>query len=185
MQLASHLGIPFNKKPTNVIGYPLIRNGTVLRGHIMRTFENKLSLWNVSAEEEEKLIAEAALALVSSPDQKDLETIVILLLHPTELESEKLEIRQQDEKTLVKDFAHSHWNILDLTYAKLGAMAKIILGKIHEGKSTRVRRSAIIEIIIEALKQKRLEFDGLSDKIQAIVVKRCRARGEDLDHFVK
>ena len=34
MQLASHLGIPFNKKPTNVIGYPLIRNGTVLRGHI-------------------------------------------------------------------------------------------------------------------------------------------------------
>jgi hypothetical protein len=28
------LGTPFNKKPTNVIGYPLISNGTVFGGHV-------------------------------------------------------------------------------------------------------------------------------------------------------
>ena len=34
MILAFHLGIPFTKKPNNVIGYPLIRNGTVFGGQV-------------------------------------------------------------------------------------------------------------------------------------------------------
>ena len=40
------MGIPFNKKPTNVIGYPLIRNGTVFGGHVIYSDGGTLTLTN-------------------------------------------------------------------------------------------------------------------------------------------
>jgi hypothetical protein len=151
----------------------------------MRTDVNTLSVWQINSCEEEKMIDEGTLALVSSPEQQHLEAFDIVLLSPKELKRKNLEIIQKNERTLVADFEQAHWNISNLTYAKLGAMAKIILKKFCKKKVRRMSKMEITDIVIEALIQKRLEFDRLDKKIKKTVTNRCKARGVDTGSFVK
>lgn len=151
----------------------------------MRTTANTLSLWEVAQDEEEMMIKEGVLALVTGPKQSQLESIDVVLLDSKELKKKKLEIEQKDEPTFVEEFAQAHWNISNLTYKKLGTMAKMILGKFSKGKVIRVTRMKVIDIVIEALKKNRLEFWRLSDKIQKAILTRCVSCGEDLESFAK
>lgn len=146
----------------------------------MRTTANALSVWEVPLDDEEKMINEGVLALVSGPRQTNLESIDIVLLDPKELKKKRLELIQKDEPTFVKDFAKAHWNISHLTYKKLGVMAKVIIKKIHKEKVVRKTRTELTDIVIEAIKQERLKLDCLNEKIQETVRKRCKFLGEDI-----
>jgi len=134
------------------------------------------------------MVDECALAMVSGLKQTHLEGIFIVLLDPKELKwgwRKKFEIAQENATTLVKDFENAHWNILNLTYTKLGSIIKIILKKFRENKVKSRSRRELTDLVIKALIQKRLEYGSLNVKVQKIVIKQCEALGIDTDLFIK
>ncbi len=139
----------------------------------LRTQNNTLSVWQFNYEEEEKIINEGVLALVTGPQVKDIDSFDIVLLDYNELQKKELEITREDGKTHVEDLVHAHRNISNLTYTKLGTIAEIILNELYENRVKRVVKPEIIDIIIGAIKQNRIDFKNLYEKIQTIVKKRC------------
>ncbi len=151
----------------------------------MRTSGNNLSVWQINHDEENKIINDGILALVTGPKQENIETIDVVLLSPEDLIQETLNVIQQDGYTCVEDLVQAHRIISNLTYAKLGVIAGIILNEINDDKVERRTKSEILNIIIEALKQERLEFIRLNEKVREEIIRHCNLIGEDTDSFVK
>lgn len=151
----------------------------------LRTQTNTLSVWEISQNKEDKIINEGILALVTGPQQMHIESIDIVLLNPEELESKELEIVQKEGQTQVEDLAQAHRNISNLTYAKLGMIAEIILKNIHNNNVKRRTRLQITKIIIEALKHDRLKFNSLHENIRETIIESCEVLGENIECFVK
>lgn len=149
----------------------------------LRTSKNTLSVWQINHNEEEKIIKEGALAMVTGPEQKHIESIDIVLLNPKEIK--RLDIKQEEGRTLVQDLANSHRNISNLTYAKLGILAKIILKKLHREEVIRKTKRDLISIVIEACRMKRLKLERLSEKLQSDLKRHCEHYKINIDDFDK
>ncbi len=149
----------------------------------MRTHANTLSTWQIDLDAG-GTIDEGILALVTGPNQLHMETIDVVLLDPQELEERELEVKPTNGKTLVGDLVETHRDIMDLTYAKLGTIAAMILKKIHAKEVIRRTKPEVTTLVIEALKAKRLEFDALHENVQLTIKERCLMCDEDIDGVV-
>jgi hypothetical protein len=151
----------------------------------LRTSANTLSVWELNLHEEEKIINEGILAIVTGPKKKHIETIYVVLLKPEELKTRDFEIVKEEGDTCVKDLVQNHRTILNLTYAKLGEMADIILNHIHSDNVKRRNKLYITDLIIKAIKDNRLELNSLDEKIQGTIICRYTMLGEDVKDFFK
>jgi len=151
----------------------------------LKTCNNNLSVWRFNFDDDDKTIDEAVLALVSGPQKTKIETADVVLLESSELKKKHFEITLEDGQTRVKDLVGAHRNISNLTYAKLGTLAKIILKKLH--KSTKVGQRTnldIFKLVIKAFEQNRLEYNALNDKMKTEVRKYCELTKTDIQTFI-
>lgn len=129
----------------------------------LRTTRDTLSLWKISSEEE---INHAALAIISSQDK--FETIDLIILEQQKLEALNLKIvhSPQDGMTPIESLKETHFDLIELTYSKLGILKDYIITKVDGGKIIRFTRTKTIDIIKEAIKNKVLDPSILKDSLR-------------------
>ena len=131
-----------------------------ITGGCVRTQDNTLSVWEVP---DENKIDEAVLAIVSAGDH--LETIDIVQIDREYLEENKIDCRETEGDTPVKDLANTHIDLSNLFYTELGIIACHIADKFRQGKVKRYRKKRLKEILKEAIQKKRLKTTALEDAI--------------------
>ncbi|WP_421827061.1 hypothetical protein [Larkinella sp.] len=125
----------------------------------LRTQNNTLSVWRI---EDESEVKEAILAIISNQDQ--LDTIDIVILKETYLSENSIQIETTKGETPVKELVNIHRDLSQLTYSKLGIIAKHITDQEATFKRITVKDSK--QIILEAIEKKRLSIDDLKVKVR-------------------
>lgn len=138
----------------------------------LKTSENTLSVWKVSTEND---IEEAILAMVSGGDH--LECIDIITIDCQQIASDRINCVQSLEQsvTRVRDLKNAHYDIVDLSYRKLGVISQYIVdcfkkgqitNRCEEGKVVRYTEGYLKGIIQKAINKGRLKKEDLPDSIQ-------------------
>ena len=127
----------------------------------MRTRRNTLSVWEVP---DENKIDEAVLAIVSVGDH--LEAIDVVQIDREYLEENEIDCIQTKGRTLVEDLVDTHIDLSNLAYKELGIIAYHIANQFDENKVIRYTKAATKKILIDAIREKRLEADNLKNSIR-------------------
>ena len=140
----------------------------------LATKGNSLSVWEFNLNDENEVVDEGILALVTNEQQKHIESIDVAVLDIRELEEKSFQVMEKEGLTFVDDLIHTHRDISNLTYSKLGIMAEIILHSFKNNRVIRRPKSEIIKIVIKAIKQGRLDFSRLHDNIKKTIMDYCQ-----------
>ena len=132
-----------------------------ITGGCMRTQRNTLSVWEVP---DENTIDEAVLAIVSAGQH--LETIDIVQIDREHLEEHKIDCIQTEGHTPVEDLVDTHIDLSNLAYTELGVIAYHIADKFRQNKVIRYTKGATKKILIDAIREKRLDADNLKESIR-------------------
>jgi hypothetical protein len=127
----------------------------------LKTTDNTLSAWQVAGAE---AIEDAVLAIVSS--HKHLDTIDVVCLDPSSLESNGIMLQSNPGGTPVRDLIDRHIHICDLTYRTLGTVAEQIVHALKEGKDERYTKGKIKNLLKNAIKLRRLQKDDLDESLR-------------------
>jgi len=139
----------------------------------LRTLKNTLSVWKVSTEDE---IKEAILAIISGSDH--LETIDIVSINCQEIVSDGITLAQNPEtaRTRVQDLKNSHYDIINLSYSKLGVVSRHIVdcfkngyqitNSFKERQVIRLTEHYLKSVLNEAIDNRRLKKADLPESIQ-------------------
>ena len=126
----------------------------------LKTQGNTLSAWQVA----EETIADAVLAIVASHQQ--LDTIDVVFLDPSSLESNGIMLQSTLGNTPVKNLIDQHIDICDLTYRTLGTVAEQIALALKEGKVVRYTKGKIKNLLKDAIDQGRLQMNDLNESLR-------------------
>ncbi|MDR3160322.1 MAG: hypothetical protein LBU28_01755 [Spirochaetaceae bacterium] len=126
----------------------------------LRTYQNTLSLWKVESEEE---INDAVLAIVSFFDKAD--TIDIVKIDPALLEEKSLKYEPSIGKTAYTYFENRHFDLIELSYKKLGFVADVIVSCLRNNKNQRFYRKEIKNLIREGLDTGKIDKKDLKPKL--------------------
>jgi hypothetical protein len=126
----------------------------------LRTRMNALSLWEIESDEQ---FDQAALAIAAAGDF--LETFDLVPLYPTSLIDTGLELEKSRGNTKVEDLKNTHFDIVHLTYARLGIMANHIVQSFRNNKVKRYTRDDLIGLLNNAIENGRLKKEDLSISI--------------------
>jgi len=127
----------------------------------MKTKGNTLSTWEIS---EESDISDAVLAIVSV--HQHLDTIDIVCLKRSSLESQGLKLQSTPGNTPVKDLINQHVDISDLTYRSLGTVAEQIVQEIKCEKVVRYTKGMIKRLLNGAIDLGRVQKDDLHEYLR-------------------
>jgi len=127
----------------------------------LRTQQNNLSVWRIKSEDE---IENAVLAISSG--QQYLETFDIVILDSEYLEQKGIKFMVTEGQTAAKMPKDMHFHMVDLTYEKLGIVAYHIVEKFKEKKVLRYTKKNLKDILNNAINEKRLDFNELSENIK-------------------
>ena len=127
----------------------------------LKTTDNTLSAWQVAGAE---AIEDAVLAIVSS--HKHLDTIDVVCLDPSSLESNGIRLQSTLGNTPVKNPISQHIGICDLTYRTLGTVAEQIVHVLKNGKDVRYTKGKIKKLLKDAIDQGRLQMDDLNESLR-------------------
>lgn len=150
----------------------------------LKTTTNTLSTWEISDDSKES-VDDGILALVTGPRQEHIEAIHFVLFDLEELRNEQLDIEPKEGLTCVEDLAQTHRNIVNMTYARLGIIAKIVLRDLHTNRVAKRTRLQIAKIFIAALQKRRLELNSLTDNMRETIIKYCKTLDENMESFVE
>ncbi len=132
----------------------------------LRTQQNKLSVWRIKSEDE---IENAVLAISSG--QTHLETFDIVILSSEHLKQNGIKFMPTEGETAAKiPKEDMHFDMIDLTYEKLGIIAYHIVEKFKEKKVFRYTKGKLKDILINANNEKRLNINELSENIKNIIL---------------
>ena len=107
--------------------------------------DNTISVWEINSEEE---LDEAVLALTTC--FKSLDTIDVVTLEEEYLDKVTVEYEYSDGLTPVKDLVHTHLNIKNLDYYKIGLISEYIIQRISLNKIKRYNLEDILTILRKA-----------------------------------
>ena len=127
----------------------------------LRTQQNNLSVWRIKSEDE---IENAVLAICSG--QPYLETFDIVILNSEYLKQNGIKFMATEGITALKMPKDMHFDMVELTYEKIGIIAYHIVEKFKEQKVLRYRKKELKDILNNAINEKRLEIDILSERIK-------------------
>jgi len=131
----------------------------------LRTQQNNLSVWRIKSEDE---IENAVIAISSG--QERLETIDIVILNSEYLEQNGIEFMATEGITALKTPKEDiHFDMIELTYKKLGVIAYHIVEKFKEKKVFRYTRTKLKDILKNANNEKKLDINELSEDIKNIL----------------
>lgn len=128
----------------------------------MKTYQNALSAWRVSHEDE---VVDAILAMVAG--QEHLDTMDVVFINRSSLEGNGINIKLTPGITPVKELVDKHVDICDLTCHLLGVVAENIIKSIKDEKIKRYTQRDLKKILIEAIEAGRLEKNDLNKYLLA------------------
>jgi hypothetical protein len=128
----------------------------------MKTFQNALSTWRVSREEE---VEDAVLAMVAG--QERLETMDVVFIDRSSLEDKGINLKSTPGITPLKELINKHIDICDLTYRLLGVVAENIVRSIKDEKIKRYTKKDLKKILTEAIEAGRLHKNDLNEYLQS------------------
>lgn len=127
----------------------------------MKTSQNRLSVWHIKTDDELK---GAVLALAATFDR--LDAIDVVVLEEDRLSESGLTIEQTDSYTPVRNLAHTHRDICNLTYSKLGLVAGFILERVQGDEVYRFTRTQLKQLVSDAIRQGLVDRQDLSEKVR-------------------
>ena len=129
----------------------------------LKTSNNSLSVWKINSESE---IDNAVLAIASG--QEHLATIDVVLLNPDYLKQNGIKLKEAPNEaiTALKSSKKMHFNIKNLTYKKLGIVAKQIIQNFKEDKVKRYTEGKIKEMLKNAISKKELDVNNLNENVK-------------------
>ncbi len=128
----------------------------------LRTQQNNLSVWEIKSEDE---IENAVIAIVSAQTHP-FEPFDIVLLNPEYLEQNGVNFTATEGITTVKKLKDTHFHMVDLTYKKLGIVARHIVEKFKEKKVLRYTRKELKDILKNAINENKLDINELSEVVK-------------------
>jgi hypothetical protein len=126
----------------------------------LRTQNNNLSLWKIS---DLSQLHEAALAIVSGQECPD--AIDLAALDEKELVEKGFSIQETLGATPVKDLQEIHRDIVSLTCNDLCPLAQVVIGSFRQERVRRISKKEILDIVADAVKNKRLELSDLKKEV--------------------
>jgi hypothetical protein len=126
----------------------------------LRTQNNNLSLWQISDLSE---LHEAALAIVSG--QERLDAIDLAALDENELIEKGFSVQETLGSTPVKELQEIHRKVVSLTCNDLHPLAQVVISSFRQQRVTRIGKKRILDIVIDAIKNERLELSDLKKEV--------------------
>ncbi len=131
----------------------------------LRTMDDTLSWWRCS--DDEKNVAEVALALAAGPKIDKFERIDVVVLPEAVLANAELASESTEGETAVKDLRSRHVDLVRLDVERLAKVARILAPRIRSGdKVVRFTKAQIITLVTTAIHDKRLEEKNLNKKLR-------------------
>jgi hypothetical protein len=128
----------------------------------MKTTNNKLSVWEVSQEDE---VGDVVIALTSQAQH--IETMDVVILNRTRLVDVGLNLEEAKGITPFEELSQKHRNIVSLTYPSLGRLANLIVENIKNNVAKRFTESGITNLMKKAIEAGRLNKGALGERIQS------------------
>jgi hypothetical protein len=126
-----------------------------------KTKDNRLSVWRIDSEEK---VDEAALAIISAHDH--LDTIDIVIISPDYLHENGIASKQSDGNTRIDGLRKAHFDLIELTYDKLGILGHHIVHKLRTEKSKRYTVSSQKNLLSQAIDAGRLKKEDLNESVR-------------------
>ena len=131
----------------------------------LRTTDDSLSWWRCT--DDEKNVAEVALALAAGPKIDKFERIDVVVLPEAVLANAELASESTEGETAVKDLRSRHVDLVRLDVERLAKVARILAPLIRSGdKVVRFTREQVITLVTTAIHDKRLEEKDLNKKLR-------------------
>lgn len=128
----------------------------------LKTQDNALSFWEIESEEH---LDQAALALAAAAQR--LETFDVVRVSKTDLHDTGLRLSKSEGKTEVEDLRGTHFDIIELTYTKLGLLANHIVSSFKESKVKRYTADELRSLLNKAIQDGRLRKEDLPEPIKS------------------
>lgn len=135
----------------------------------LRTKSNTLSLWSIETKDK---LNDAILALAVMRNQ--LARLDILIIEGIEIEEKGLEFENTPDnaKTPLTNFDEYHYDLINLTYDKLGSLSQLIIKNLTDtDKCIRYLRSEVAEVLYEGFQNQKFDLDDLDDKLKKDLLK--------------
>ena len=127
----------------------------------MKTNLNTLSVWEI---DDVGNIDEAALAIVGS--NTNLDAIDLVVFDSEFIDANKIRVNNTEGDTAAIDKRNTHRDLADLNYDHLGILSRQVVNELREDKVKRFTMGKLKQILREAIQEKRIDLDRLSEDIQ-------------------
>ncbi|CAD5246143.1 MULTISPECIES: hypothetical protein [unclassified Imperialibacter] len=127
----------------------------------LKTTRNTLSVWQIDTEDD---LEKAVLAIASN--LQHLETIDVVILEEKHLSNYNIKIVATPGKTPLEELVHSHRDLEELTFMKLGTIKDHIVERIQMDKFKRFTRTALKQLIEDAINTGKLKLEDLNPSIR-------------------
>ena len=132
----------------------------------LRTRDNKLSFWRCGNGTQTE-IGEVVLAMAATGDRVD--RIELVWISEDELRADGQLWKDTEGRTPVEQLARQHLDVYRLDYVRLGKIAHRVADAIMEGRYERLKKERVLDILVAAVRQRRLELNDFKDKVRAEV----------------
>ena len=131
----------------------------------LKTTQNALSVWEVGSVDQS---GQAVLAMVAQ--FKDIaDAIDVVLLSPEYLYENGIEYAYCSGLTPVKDLVETHVDVTDLTYVKLGVVARHIRSRISANHWRRYTLEEQVSLLRQAIGDKRLSLESVNKNYRRLI----------------
>ena len=156
------------------------KNGDLADGEIaadavtadLRTQGNSLSFWQCGTGAE-KEVEDVALAMAAAGTRID--NLDIVWCSVDELQTDGQTLRDTEGRTPVTDLAGRHVDVCYLDYVRLGSVARRIAAAIADQRYRRLRKRHVANLLVAAVKQRRVELAALESGVRLEVSKSLEA----------
>ena len=138
----------------------------------LRTQNNTLSFWRFGTDSGSS-IDDAALAIAAGGNRID--RFFLVCLRDEELHDDNQVLCDTVGRTPVDDLTDLHVDVCGLDYVRLGKVARRILTAVEENRYCCLTKRRILDLIVSAVQQDRVNLEDLADRIQS-EVKRTMTR---------
>ena len=135
----------------------------------LRTKDNKLSFWRCSETE----VEDVALAIAATRDNVD--KLDIVWVDEGELKTDGQTLENTKGDTPVTELAERHVDVCQLDSVRLGKVAHRVMAAIKKGQCTRLTKKQVTNILVAAVKQKRVDLNDLRPSLRKKILESRQA----------
>lgn len=128
----------------------------------LKTTNNDLSVWLIESLEN---LEDAILALITGAKQERLSKLDIVFLELQTISDSGLLINDTEGDTVAESLKHTHRDISELTYTKLGIFKDLVLSSLREEKTKFYTEGMLKTLLRKAISEGKILKDNLNPKL--------------------